>query len=104
MPIDFQTFSTVGQQFGRANGFRVGVLGWPKWARTLLMVPMLPGILMLALCLVGILVSLLALFVLTAPVYLLLAKLFEVRKSGDIQGDSGRSPGAKRVEAVVRDV
>ena len=97
MPIDFQTF---GSGVGRVNGFRVGLLGWPKWARTLLMVPMLPGILLLALSILLIGVSLLTLFVLTAPVYLCLAKLFNGKESvGQIA-----SPGSKRVEAVVRDV
>lgn len=100
MPIDFQSFSSVGQGFGRVTSFRAGVLGWPVWARYALMVPMIPGILLLALSLVGILVSLLALFVLTAPVYLLLAKLFN---EGKTTGND-RSPGSKRVEAVVRDV
>lgn len=99
MPIDFQTFSNVGVGVGRMNGFRAGVLAWPKWARVLLMVPMIPGILLLALSILLIGVSLAALFLLTAPVYLLMARVFDERK----QGESYRSPGSKRVDAVIRD-
>lgn len=104
MPIDFQTFGSIGQGFGRVGTFRRGVLGWPVWARYLLMVPMIPGILLLALCLVGFLVSLLALFVLTAPVYAVLSRVFNQPKSGDFVSRNDPSPGSKRVEAVVRDV
>ena len=96
MPIDFDMFGTAG----RLGGFRAGVLRWPMWARYVLMVPMIPGILLLALSIVVFIVSLVALFVLTAPVYYLLAKLFTAEKSGP--ADS--SPRSKRVEAVVRDV
>ena len=95
MPIDFQTFANVN----RIGGFRAGILTWPKWARVLLMVPMIPGILLLALSILLIFVSVLALFVLTAPVYMLLDRLFNERNQGELY----RSPGSKRVDATIRD-
>ena len=96
MPVDFDMFGTAG----RLNGFRAGVIRWPMWARYVLIVPMVPGILLLALSIVAFIVSLVALFVLTAPVYALLAKLLQTKDSGP----AAASPGSKRVEAVVRDV
>ena len=96
MPIDFDMFGTAS----RLGGFRAGILRWPMWARYVLFVPMLPGILLLALSIVVFVASLVALFVLTAPVYSLLAKLFETKQSGPVAA----SPGSKRVEATVRDV
>ena len=65
----------------------------------LLIVPMVAGILLLGLSIVLGVVSLLGLFVLTAPVYAMLERLFSVRNSES----SYRSPGSKRVEAVIRD-
>ncbi|MGC4030192.1 MAG: hypothetical protein QM754_00390 [Tepidisphaeraceae bacterium] len=97
MPINFQTI--IGD--GRFGNFRAGLLGWPVWARYLLIVPMVPGILLLGLSILLLLVSLVALFVLTVPVYTLLDRLLSVRNQG--QNETYRSPGSKRVDAVIRD-
>jgi len=97
MQFDFQTL------FGntRVGTFRRGILGWPAWARIALIVPMVPGILLVALSLMLFLVSLIALFVLTAPAYALLSRLFTVRIEEPQVVDS---PGSKRVESTIRDV
>jgi len=97
MQFDFQTV------FGnsRVGSFRRVVLGWPAWARIALIIPMVPGILLIALSLLLFLVSLIALFVLTAPVYALLSRLFNVR---NVEPEVVVSPGSKRVEATIRDV
>jgi hypothetical protein len=96
MPIDVQTFAARAA----GGGWKLGVPAWPNWAKFALFVPMVPGILLLALSLLLLFVSLAALFVLTAPVYTLLNRVLSERKSED----PVRSPGSKRVEAVVRDV
>ncbi|MDB5328617.1 MAG: hypothetical protein JWM57_4186 [Phycisphaerales bacterium] len=96
MPIDFQTFATGATRF---SSWRGGLLAWPKWARVALLVPMIPGILLVVLSILIFIVSLLTLFVLTAPVYALLDRLFAGQKSDGFP----RSPGSKRVEAVIRD-
>ena len=95
MPIDFQSFAVNGIP----SGWNLGVPRWPGWAKFALFVPMLPGILLLALSLVLLLVSLVALFVLTAPVFMLLNRVLSERKSEAAY----RSPGSKRVDAVIRD-
>ena len=96
MPIDF---GQIGGNAARVLRFRGGLLAWPAWARYALVVPMLPGLLLLGLSMVLIVVSLVALFVLTAPVYTLLHRALSERKSNEAY----RSPGSKRVEAVIRD-
>jgi hypothetical protein len=95
--------------YGRFQGARVGVLGLPTWARAVLTIVALPGIVAVALSIVAFVVSLLALLAVTVPVYGLLRAMIGGRSDGsDAQEtyfrDAGILPGAARhVEATVRD-
>lgn len=62
----------VFNYYSRFQGFRGQVTGLPTWARLVLSIFALPGILLAALSILAFLVSLLALLLLTAPVYRLL--------------------------------
>ena len=66
------------QYYGRFQGFRGRLLQLPAWARLLVMVAALPGVLLVALSLIAFLVSLLALLLLTAPLYRLLSAVFGI--------------------------
>ncbi|HEY0007981.1 MAG TPA: hypothetical protein VGB55_04585 [Tepidisphaeraceae bacterium] len=96
MPFTF--FHTV-QSSSQFGGMKFGLLGLPRWARGLLLILTIPGILLMGLSILMIGVSLLALLLPTVPVYFLLKKMMG---SGGGAVEYG-SPGSKRVEAVVRD-
>ena len=92
----------------RFQGLRGRLTGLPAWARFLLFLASLPGILVIALSILAFLVSLLALLLLTVPLYRLLKLV-----TGTGEGPAGTrapeaadfgSPGRKRVEATVVDV
>jgi hypothetical protein len=96
--------------YGRFQGARSSVLGLPAWARAVLTIVALPGIVAVALSFVAIIVSLLALLAVTVPVYGLLRSITGGGHSqgSDTQesyfGGPGMLPGsAKHVEATVRD-
>ena len=57
------------QYYGRVQGLWGSLLGLPGWARGILFLFALPGIVALALSIAAVLCSLLALFLLTVPVY-----------------------------------
>lgn len=63
------------QYYGRYRGFRDRFGGLPSWARLVLFVFAIPGIVMLLLSLLAFAVSLLALLILTVPVYRILVGL-----------------------------
>lgn len=63
------------QYYGRYRGFRDRFGGLPSWARLVLFIFAVPGIVLLLLSIVALAVSLLALLILTVPVYRLLAGL-----------------------------
>lgn len=63
------------QYYGRYRGFRDRFGGLPSWARGVLFIFAVPGIVLLLLSIVALAVSLLALLILTVPVYRLLAGL-----------------------------
>ena len=71
------------QYYGRYRGFRDRFGGLPSWARGVLFVFAIPGIVLLLLSLLAFAVSLLALLILTVPVYRLLAGL-----TGSVRDDS----------------
>ena len=64
----FQVFN----YYSRFQGVRGQLGGLPQWARFVLALFALPGILLLGLSILALLVSILALLLLTAPVYRLL--------------------------------
>jgi hypothetical protein len=84
--------------YGSFRGVRGQWGGLPSWARFIVGVFAIPGLAMLALSILAIVVSLLALFLLAVPVYLLLARV-----TGGAQAVQPvvESPGAKRVEATI---
>ena len=63
------------QYFGRFQLFRGRVQGLPGWARVILGILAIPGVLLLCLSILAVLVSILALLLLTVPVYRLLSAL-----------------------------
>jgi hypothetical protein len=90
-------------QFGdfyrdRAAGVRQGLFGLPSWARFMVGIAALPGIVLVGLSIVAFLVSLLALLLLTLPVYRLLQTLTSHPSESAAQP---HRPGAKRVEVTV---
>jgi len=100
----------VVEYYTRFQGVRNRLTGLPPWARFLLFLASLPGILLIALSILAFLASLLALLLLTVPLYRLLklvtgtgeqAPGAETRDSD--AADFG-SPGRKRVEATIVDV
>jgi membrane protein implicated in regulation of membrane protease activity len=63
------------QYYSHYQGVRGSLGSMPRWARTLVAIFALPGILLIALSLIAFCVSLLALLLLTVPVYRLLTRL-----------------------------
>ena len=59
--------------FGQFQAFRGRMGGFPGWARVILLLFALPGLLLLGLSIVAVLVSILSLLLLTVPVYRLLS-------------------------------
>jgi hypothetical protein len=58
--------------FGRFQDLRGNLGGLPQWARALVAIAALPGIILVVLSILAFVVSLLALLILTVPVYRLL--------------------------------
>lgn len=81
------------QYYGRFQGFRGNVSGLPGWAKFILLVAAVPGIVLMGLSILAFLVSLLALLVLTVPVYRVLTVLL-----------GGGQVGCDRTQAEMADV
>jgi putative flippase GtrA len=96
MPVGF--FHTV-QQSPHFDRFTFGVSRMPLWARGILSIVMVPGIVLVGLSLLLVVVSIVALLLITVPVYLLLKWITGV-KATPAGYVSRRS---KRVEAKVTD-
>ncbi len=103
--IEFQ------QYVGRVNGLRGSFGGLPPWARTIVGIFAIPGLVLMVLSIALFVVSILALLLLTLPVYSLLGRL-----TGAAGGRSvgmmptgvrfgpvftATEPGTKRVSATV---
>ena len=96
------------EYYGRFQGLRGGLLGLPAWARVILFVLALPGILAIALSIAAVLCSLAALLLLTVPAYRLLKALTAGAKSyspgaGRSVGDEGvlETPGRRHVDVKI---
>jgi hypothetical protein len=63
------------QYYGRFQGMRGQLTGLPSWARTLVFLAALPGLVLLALSVLAFVVSLFALLLLTVPVYSVLRRV-----------------------------
>lgn len=80
------------QLFGRFQGLTQDLKRLPGWARFLVGIVALPGILAMLLSILAFLVSLLALFVMTVPVYRLVCRLAGVPSSGSVSTSRWGSP------------
>jgi hypothetical protein len=85
--------------YGQFRGLRGNLTGLPSWARTIVGVFALPGLILLALSIVAFVVSLLALLLLTAPVYSALKSLTNRREAG-VETEI-MTPGVKHVDVKV---
>jgi len=63
------------QYFGRFQSFRGRVGKLPAWARLLLGILSIPGVILLCLSILAVIVSILALLLLTVPVYRVLSAI-----------------------------
>jgi hypothetical protein len=68
------------QYYGRWQGFKGRMAQLPSWARLVLMLAALPGIALIALSIVAFLVSLLALLLLTVPLYRVMCAVLGVKE------------------------
>lgn len=84
--------------YGQFQDLRGSLGGLPQWARTIVGIAALPGLILLGLSILAIVVSLLALLLLTVPVYSLLRTL---TAGSGVAREVVESPGAKRVEATI---
>ena len=94
----------------RFQGARTSFGGLPSWARAVVLLAALPGLVLIALSILAFLVSVLALLLLAVPAYRLMKLLTgsgrpDEASDGVIveQGNVYVSPGRKRVEATVID-
>jgi hypothetical protein len=90
------------QYYGQWQGFRGRMTQLPAWARLLITLAALPGIVLIALSILAFLVSLLALLLLTVPLYRFLTALCGV-KPGEVvpAGTGGFGPLPEGMEAVI---
>jgi hypothetical protein len=79
--------------YSRFNDLRGNFGGLPQWARAIVTIFAIPGMILLGLSILAVLVSLLALLLLTLPVYSLLKSATAVRERP--------SGGVRRVEATI---
>jgi hypothetical protein len=88
--------------YGQWQGFRGRMTQLPAWARLLITLAALPGIVLIALSILAFLVSLLALLLLTVPLYRFLTALCGV-KPGEVvpAGTGGFGPLPEGMEAVI---
>lgn len=94
--------------YARISDARTDLSGLPAWARTILLIFALPGIIALVLSFVALIVSIVALLLLTVPVYVLLRAI--TGANGGVSGEASLviNPGpnpeqVKHVDATIRD-
>ena len=89
-------FNYYANQF---QGLRGNLTGLPSWARFIVGIFALPGLILLALSILAFVVSLLALLLLTAPVYSVLKSLTS-RRDATVETELA-SPGVKHVDVRI---
>jgi hypothetical protein len=89
------------QYYGRAKSFSGGFGSLPPWARSIVGVFAIPGILLACLSLLAFIVSILALLLLTVPVYRILQAVTGGGRSVGATPDPEPSPGRKQVDVRV---
>lgn len=100
----------IFEYYSRFQGARGRLIGLPGWCRVLIFIAAIPGILLLSLSIVAVLVSILALLLLTVPLYRVLNALVGVRQTAqptsestvaDFFGGDPTSPGRKKVDVTI---
>ena len=104
----------VFEYYSRFQGLRGQIIGLPGWARGMIFIAALPGVLLLALSIAAVLVSILALLLLTVPLYRVLKALVGrpvgeqpmPTSPSDVFGFSTgnefeASPGRKKVDVTI---
>src|SRR2546430_16784628 len=93
----------LNEYYGRLHGLRCNLTGLPPWARLIVGVFAIPGLVLLALSILAFGVSLLALLLLTAPVYSALKSLTNRSSESEIGASEMDlvSPGAKHVDVRI---
>ena len=88
--------------YGQWQGFRGRMTQLPAWARLLITLAAVPGIVLIALSILAFLVSLLALLLLTVPLYRFLTALCGV-KPGEVvpAGTGGFGPVPEGMETII---
>ncbi len=97
------------QYYGKFQGARAGLTRLPGWARFVLLVAALPGLILMALSILVFGVSLLALLILTLPAYRLVSVLTggsrhesdEPRWGETTVIDPAPSPGRRQVDVRI---
>ncbi len=96
------------QYYARFQTARGSFTGLPPWARAIVSLFAIPGIVLLVLSFLGFLVSILALLLLTVPVYRLLSVVTGGRQVGQTQPpatqtplDSMFEPGRRHVDVKI---
>jgi hypothetical protein len=94
------------EYYGRFQGVRGQITGLPTWARGMILIAALPGAVLLALSIVAVLVSILALLLLTVPLYRVLNALVGSNRqpmspSDFFQPENLSSPGRKKVDVTI---
>jgi hypothetical protein len=93
----------VAEYYGRWTDVRGRWSGLPQWAQLIVGIAAIPGLALLLLSILAFAVSLLALLLLTTPVYVILRRLTGGGGSPiqDERAQAEPSPGVKRVEATI---
>ena len=95
------------EYYGRFEGIRGSYRELPAWARLILSIVALPGIVLVGLSILAFLVSLLALLLLTVPVYRVLVAVNgggkpQVRvESGPVDDMVPPSPGRRHIDVTI---
>ena len=95
----------------RFQDARTRLTGLPSWARGVVLLAAMPGLLLVSLSILAFLVSIAALLLLAVPAYRLIQLITGAGRPGAVSSDGviveqGRvydSPGRKRVEATIID-
>ena len=91
------------EYYGRWQGFKSRTQQLPGWARFMLVIAAIPGVLLLSLSLLAVVVSILALLLLTVPVLRIVTLLSGNKGQQTVQraGSSGFGPIPDGMEEVI---
>jgi hypothetical protein len=89
------------EYYGRWQGIKGKASQLPSWARFVLLVAAVPGVVLIALSILAFLVSLLALLLLTVPLYRLLCAVCGVKAESATRLSDGFGPVPEGMDVVV---